>query len=224
MDGARLAHSVRLLLIADHTVVGAGLQRMLVAESDIDVVGVARTVPTGAQLAATTQPTVVLVDLHSPTLEDVRRVAEVLRVVPTCKLLLLADTPDEHRICAGIQAGAIGCVLKSDPPTTLIAAIHLAARDESVLPTAVVTALVRQSVAQVGPAIHRPAVVDTERLSDRERVVLALVAQGHSNRVIADTLVISTDTVKNHITHILGKLAVADRKQAVARARELGLL
>jgi DNA-binding NarL/FixJ family response regulator len=198
---------IRVLVVDDHAVVRQGLAQLLGSADDVDVVGTAGDGDEAVELVTSTAPDVVLMDLSMPGVDGVeatRRIGEGARVV------VLTSFADERRIVDALDAGACGYILKDATPDEVLAAVRAAAAGDVPLdPKAARVLLERRRVG--GPA---------RRLSDREREVLALVAEGLANKQIARRLSITERTVKAHLTNIFQQLGVTDRTQAALWARD----
>jgi DNA-binding NarL/FixJ family response regulator len=198
---------IRVLVVDDHAVVRQGLAQLLGSADDVDVVGTAGDGDEAVELVTSTAPDVVLMDLSMPGVDGVeatRRIGEGARVV------VLTSFADERRIVDALDAGACGYILKDATPDAVLAAVRAAAAGDVPLdPKAARVLLERRRVG--GPA---------RRLSDREREVLALVAEGLANKQIARRLSITERTVKAHLTNIFQQLGVTDRTQAALWARD----
>ena len=205
---------IRVLLVDDQVLFREALQTLLATQPSIEVVGEAGDGETALKLAAEHRPDVVLMDVEMPILDGVQATRRLLAAQPASRVLLLTTFDDDQYVIEGLRAGAIGYLLKDTPAKKLIEALEMAARGEMFLPPAIAAKVVAQ--------VTRPTL--PEPLTAREIDILRLIAQGRNNREIADTLVIGEGTVKNHITNILGKLAVRDRTQAVLKAQELRLV
>ncbi len=214
---------ISVLLVDDQALFREGLEMLLSVQPDIQVVGQASNGLEAVNLAEELQPDVVLMDLRMPKLGGVAATQRLLKACPESRVLVLTTFNDDEDIFKGLRAGAVGYLLKDVSAEKLTEAIRAAARGESVLQPAVATKVVSQfsRLAKQVPK-HRDPLI--EPLSDREQEVLALIAEGQTNREIAETLFIAYGTVKNHVTSILSKLNVRDRTQAALKARELGML
>ena len=177
------------------------------------------------RLAAALSPDVVLMDLRMPVLDGVAATRRLSAALPGCKVIVLTTFDDDEYIFEGLRAGALGYVLKDVASDVLFEAVRAAARGESVLQPSVAAKVVAQFARLADRSTRsQPARSLVEPLSERELEVLALIAEGKSNKEIAAVLYIAEGTVKNHVTNILGKLGVRDRTQAALRAHELGLI
>ena len=206
--------SVTVLVVDDHPVVRSGLRALLSAQAELEVVGEAASGEEAVELAAALRPDVVLCDLRlGAGMDGVATTAALRGPVDGPAVLILTTYDHDADIVRAVEAGAAGYLLKDAGTEDIVAAVHAAAADASVLSadlTARVVATMRQGV--------RP------RLSEREHDVLVLVASGLTNKAIARELLISQATVKTHLLHAYAKLGVDSRTGAVTRAREWGVL
>jgi DNA-binding NarL/FixJ family response regulator len=216
---------VRILLADDQALFRAGLRTLLSTQRDFEIVGEAANGEEALRLAQEWCPDVVLMDLRMPVLDGVAATRRLCAVRPDCQVIILTTFDDDEYIYEGLRAGALGYMLKDADPEVLFQAIRAASRGEAVLQPSVAAKVVAQfaRMAEQTPSPSSPQPL-IEPLSDREREVLAHIAQGKTNREIASALFITEGTVKNHVTNILGKLGVRDRTQAALKAKELGLL
>jgi DNA-binding NarL/FixJ family response regulator len=175
------------------------------------------------RLAVQNQPHVILMDLRMPVLDGVSATRRLKETLPNCKVIVLTTFDDDDLVFDGLRAGAVGYLLKDVSSEKLVEAIHAAARGEYFLQPSI-TAKVMAEFSRTTRSIQASGSPLAEPLSTRELEILRLVANGLSNKEIADSLVIAEGTVKNHLTSILSKLEARDRMQAVIKARELGLI
>lgn len=205
---------IRLLLAEDHPVVRVGLERLLANVDDIEVVGTAANGAEAVELCARLRPDVVLMDLSMPVLGGVEATAQIDAAHDgAISVVVLTSFSDRERVLAALDAGASGYLLKDADPDELIRGIRAAARGEApIAPKAAREVLATRSERRSGP-----------ELSQREREVLALLAEGLPNKQIALRLAISEKTVKAHLTSIFGQLGVTDRYQAALWAQRHGL-
>jgi DNA-binding NarL/FixJ family response regulator len=202
---------IRVLAADDHPLALAGLRQLLGSLDDIALVGAAASGDEAVRLAAAHDPDVVLMDLEMPDKDGIQATRELLAHRPQTAVVVLTSFSDRERILAALDAGAVGYLLKDVEPDELAKAIHAAARGQAPLhPQAARELLVRRH--------SRPP-----QLSAREEEVLALVAQGLPNKLIARRLSISERTVKGHLTRIFERIGVTDRTQAALWARDHGL-
>jgi len=215
--------SIKILLVDDQALFREGLRTLLSVHSDLQVVGEAGNGEEAIRLVRTHLPTVVLMDLQMPVLDGVTATRRLKAEHPECRVIILTTFDDDDNVFEGLRAGAVGYLLKDAPSEKLAEAIRLAARGESFLQPSVAAKVVAEFARLSGDTrAHTPPLI--EPLSEREHEILALIANGASNREIAKRLFLAEGTVKNHITNILGKLGVRDRTQAALKAREMRLI
>ncbi len=215
---------VRVLLVDDQALFREALATLLSVRDDIEVVGEAANGDEALRRAADLEPDVALMDLRMPVLDGIAATRRLRVEQPHVRVIALTTFDDDEDVFAALRAGAVGYLLKDVSSARLVEAILAASRGESVLQPSVaakVVARFAQLPADDGQPRPQPLVVP---LSERELEVVRLLAEGHSNREIADALFLAEGTVKNHVTNVLGKLGVRDRTQAALRARALGLL
>jgi DNA-binding NarL/FixJ family response regulator len=200
---------IRVLLAEDHAVVRGGLLQLLGDLDEMDVVGAATGGAEAVELAAEHQPDVVLMDLEMPGMDGIEATRRIRAADPEINVVVLTAFSDRGRILDAIDAGAVGYLLKDAEPDELIRGLQAAARGESPLAPKAAQALVAARAEQQG---------DPE-LTPREREVLALLADGLPNKLIARRLDISEKTVKAHLTSIFQRIGVTDRTQAALWAQ-----
>ena len=214
---------IRILIADDHALFREGLQALLMAIPDIEVVGEAATGEEAIEQAEALQPDVVLMDINMPGVKGIEATRRILHTSPTIGVIVVTMLEDDASVFAAMRAGARGYVLKGAHHDEMLQAIRAVASGQALFGPAIATRLMNffQSLG----AVPRPSLLAQvfPELTDREREVLQLIAQGLNNSQIAERLVISPKTVRNHITSIFSKLQVADRAQAIIRAREAGL-
>jgi DNA-binding NarL/FixJ family response regulator len=211
---------VRVLLVDDDDLMRAGLRSVLASDETIEVVGEAEDGRVAADRVRESRPDVVLMDIRMPNLDGVSATREVLACSPDVKVVVLTTFEQDDYIFDALSAGASAFLLKRTKPEELIAAIHTVAEGDSLLSPSVTRRVIDRMATQPSPAVRSERL---ERLTPRELEVLEQVAQGLSNREIADTFVIEESTVKTHVKRILMKLALRDRVQAVIFAYESGV-
>jgi DNA-binding NarL/FixJ family response regulator len=211
--------SIRVLVADDQAMVRAGFRMLLSGEDDIDVVAEANNGLEAVDKATRFHPTVILMDIRMPQLDGLEATRRILAADNTARVLILTTFDLDEYVYEALRAGASGFVLKDDPPEQLLAAIRVVANGEALLSPAITKRVIKQ-FARI-PRLEPPRQLD--ELTERELDVFRLIARGLSNAEIARELYISDTTVKTHITHILMKLNLRDRVQAVVLAYETGL-
>jgi DNA-binding NarL/FixJ family response regulator len=211
--------SIRVLVADDQSMVRAGFRMLLSSQEDIEVVAEASNGLEALEKAARFRPTVVLMDIRMPELDGLEATRRILASDETARILILTTFDLDEYVYEALRAGASGFVLKDDPPEQLLAAIRIVAGGEALLSPAVTKRVIKQFTRIPRPAPPRRL----EELTERELDVFRLIARGLSNAEIGQELYISDTTVKTHITHILQKLDLRDRVQAVVLAYETGL-
>jgi DNA-binding NarL/FixJ family response regulator len=213
---------VRVLICDDQAVVREGLAAILSTDSEIEVVGLAENGRQALGLLEETQPDVVLMDLKMPVLNGVQATSRLRRDYPDIQVLVLTTYADDRWLFDAIRAGASGYLLKDTRRDELIAAVKGTAAGKCFLDPSVAGKLIQQ-VAAPRPA-EPPCDAEVEPLTEREREVVSLLAEGHSNPEIARRLHLAPGTVRNYVSGILQKLGVADRTQAAIVALRRGLV
>ena len=211
--------SIRVLVADDQSMVRAGFRMLLTGEEDIEVVAEASNGREAVEKAARFHPTVVLMDIRMPELDGLEATSRILADDDAARVLILTTFDLEEYIYEALRAGASGFVLKDDPPEQLIAAIRTVAAGDALLSPAITTRVIKQFTRIPRPTPPK----ELQELSARELDVFRLIARGLSNGEIAQELYISDTTVKTHVTHILQKLNLRDRVQAVVLAYQTGL-
>jgi len=211
--------TIRVLIADDHQLFRDGLKALLLSAPDTEVVGEAATGREAIQMAAESQPDVILMDLQMPDMDGIEATRRIADTSPQINVLMVTMFEDDQSVFAAMRAGARGYVLKGAKHDEMLRAIRAVGSGEAIFSPSIAARLVSFFAASrsVIPAEAFP------ELTDREREVLDLMARGDSNADIARALTISIKTVRNHVSNIFGKLQVADRAQAVIRAREAGL-
>jgi DNA-binding NarL/FixJ family response regulator len=204
---------IRVVIADDHAVVRAGLAQLLATFTDVELVGAAANGDEAVSLAAERTPDVVLMDLEMPVLDGIEATRRIRAAQPEVAVVVLTSFSDRERILSALDAGAAGYLLKDAEPDALARAIDAAARGEAPLDPKAARALLSARRSS-GP---------TEALSGREREVLAMVAEGLPNKIIAQQLAISEKTVKAHLTSVYRQIGVTDRTQAALWAQRHGV-
>ena len=207
---------VKVMIVDDHAIVREGLIMLLSEEAEIEVVGEARNGVEALTHIDQLQPNVVLMDLVMPEMDGIATTTQIRQKHPNCQVLVLTSFAEDQRVPDAIQAGAIGYLLKDVLKADLLRAIHAAARGEPTLHPEAQRQLMQQVITPTSPNL-------LETLTEREMDVLRLIAQGHSNKEIANVLHLTEGTVKGYVSTVLGKLQVADRTQAALYAVKHGI-
>jgi DNA-binding NarL/FixJ family response regulator len=211
--------SIRVLVVDDQSMVRAGFRMLLGGEDDIEVVAEASNGLEAVEKAARFGPTVVLMDIRMPELDGLEATRRILAADRSARILILTTFDLDEYVYETLRAGASGFVLKDDPPEQLLAAIRTVAAGEALLSPGVT----RRVIARFTRMPHQDAPPELGDLTERELEVFRLLARGLSNAEIGQELFISETTVKTHVTHILQKLGLRDRVQAVVLAYQTGL-
>jgi DNA-binding NarL/FixJ family response regulator len=213
---------IRVLIADDQALVRAGFHAILESQDDIEVAGEAADGQEAVELAREVRPDVVLMDIRMPGLDGLEATRRLLRDNGAAKVLMLTTFDLDEYLYEAMRAGASGFLLKDVPRDQLINAVRTVAVGDALLAPALVRRLVEDFVRRPPPGTRVPA--EVEELSERELDVLKLLARGLSNSEIAKALFVSETTVRTHVTHILSKLRLRDRVQAVVLAYESGLV
>ena len=213
---------IRLLIADDHTLFREGLRAILGTQSDIEIVGEAANGAQAVQLAASQLPDVILMDLQMPEMNGIAATEKILDANPHIGIIVLTMLEEDDSVFAAMRTGARGYVLKGADKAEMLRAIQAVAAGEALFGPAIAKRLMNffqnvRGIKQLAPPRAFPA------LTEREIQVLDLIARGDNNTEIAEKLFLSPKTVSNHISNIFSKLQVADRAQAIVRARQAGL-
>ena len=203
---------ISVLVAEDHSVMRGGLVELLSVADDLEVVGTASNGAEAIELAADRRPDVVLMDISMPDVDGIRATRSIVEARPEARVVMLTAFSDRDRVVSALDAGAIGYLLKDSEPQEVLEAVRAAARGDAPLaPRAARQLLAARSEEQRAD------------LSKREREVLALVAEGLPNKLIARRLEISEKTVKTHLTSVFQRIGVSDRTQAALWAQRHGI-
>lgn len=215
--------SIRILVVDDQALVRSGLRLILETETDITVIGEAGDGREAVESARRMRPDVVLMDIRMPVMDGIEATRRLIEagLDPEPRVLILTTFDLDEYVYAAIRAGASGFLLKDAPPDDLIHAIRVVARGEALLAPTVTRRLIEEFASRPQPEAQPEGMGE---LTERELEVLRRLAAGLSNAEIADVLFVSEATVKTHISHILTKLDLRDRVQAVVVAYESGLV
>lgn len=212
---------IRILLADDHTILRAGLRMMLNAQPDMDVIGEAQDGRQALQEVQRLQPDVVLMDITMPDMNGIEATKQIKRMQPDVKILVLTMHEHDEYVFQALRAGASGYMLKEALDTELITAIHVIKSGQFYLSPTAQSVVVGDYLQRVRTGEERDSY---SSLTEREREILKLVAEGHTNNQIAERLVISPKTVDTHRTHIMDKLNLHSRAELVKYAMRRGLL
>ena len=214
---------IRILIADDHALFREGLRALFAALPDIDVVGEANDGAVAMTQVDALQPEVVLMDINMPGVNGIEATRRILSAHPNLGIIMVTMLEDDASVFSAMRAGARGYVLKGAHHDEILQAIRAVAAGQAVFGPAIAARMMNffQGLNAI-PRLGNIAQAFPE-LTEREREVLTLIAQGVSNKEIAEKLFISMKTVSNHITNIFSKLQVADRAQAIIRARDAGL-
>jgi DNA-binding NarL/FixJ family response regulator len=207
--------TIRILLVEDQTLMRQGLKTILNLEPGLKVVGEAGDGEMGARLALELRPNIILMDVQLPGASGVEATAAICGAWPEAKVIILTTFDRDDYVFQGVRAGALGYLLKDTPADELIDTIRRVHAGEVLIQPMIASRALRE--------LARPQTNPLTVLSEREREVLVLLAQGVSNRDIAEKLVITEGTAKAHVSNILGKLQAENRTQAAIIARRYGL-
>jgi DNA-binding NarL/FixJ family response regulator len=209
---------IRVLIADDHPVFRDGLRALVESAPDLDLAGEATTGVEAVDLAASGQPAVILMDLRMPDLSGIEATRQIVAADPSIGILIVTMSEDDESLFAAMRAGARGYIPKDAERAQILSAIRATALGEAVF-----GASIARRVADFFAAPRSPAAGAFPDLTERENEILELIAQGRSNGDIATRLGIAPKTVRNHVANVFNKLQVADRAQAIVRAREAGL-
>lgn len=212
---------IRILLADDHTILRAGLRMMLNAQPDMEVIGEAQD---GRQAINTTmnlQPDIVLMDITMPDMNGIEATRQIKRVAPEVKVLVLTMHENDEYVFQALRAGASGYILKEAADTELITALHVLRSGQFYLSPSAQSVIVGDYLQRVHTGEEKDSY---NNLTEREKEILKLVAEGYTNNQIAERLVISPKTVDTHRTHVMDKLNLHSRAELVKYAMRRGLL
>ncbi|MCX6082033.1 MAG: response regulator transcription factor [Chloroflexi bacterium] len=214
---------IRLMIADDHKLFREGLKALLSITDDIEIVAEAGDGQMAFELFTTIQPDVILMDINMPGLNGMQVTQQIQAKYPNTGIIMLTMLEDDASVFAAMRAGARGYLLKGADPSEMLAVIRAVAEGQALFGPAIAARLMNYfrdlSTQLASPHLETPF----PELSERELEVLKLISQGQNNQEIAQKLVLSPKTVRNHITSIFSKLQVADRAQAIVRARQAGL-
>ena len=215
---------IRVVLVDDQKLMRDGIATILGNDPGIDVVGSAADGAAALEVVTSTSPDVVCMDVEMPVMDGIEATRRICAAPGSPQVIMLTTFDREDYLLRALQAGAVGFLLKTGSPEQLIAGIRTVAEGEGLLAPEMTRALIRHAVESLESQPDAAASAVDDLLSARERDVLVQVAKGLSNTEIAEQLFISAATVKTHISHVLTKLDLRNRAQAVAYAYESGLM
>lgn len=213
------ADPLKVLIADDHTIFRDGLRTLLESATGTVVAGEAASGEEAVALAESLQPDVVIMDIEMPGVNGIEATRRIVHHSPHIRILIVTMHEDDHMVFKAMRAGALGYVLKGAKHAEMLRAIRAVGHGEAIFSPEIATRMM-EYFSNLKP-LKIPRVLP--ELTDREREVLDLIARGHRNPEIAEELIVSPKTVSNHISNIFSKLQVADRAQAILRAREAGL-
>ena len=213
--------TIRVILADDERLVRSGLRMIIDAEPDLSIVAEAADGSEAIDAARRVPADVVLMDVRMPNMDGLTATRRIVETAPRPRVIVLTTFDLDEYVFEALRAGASGYLLKDAPERELIAAIHVASDGGSILAAPLTRRLIERFAAIPDPAVLRP---ELERLTPRETEVLELIARGLSNAEIAAELVVTEHTAKTHVAHILDKLGLRDRVQAVILAYESGVI
>ena len=213
---------IRVLIADDQALVRAGFRAILEGQDDLEVVGEAADGGEAVTIARELRPDVVLMDVRMPDVDGIEATRRVLQDGDAPRVLMLTTFDLDEYVYEAMKAGASGFLLKDAPRDQLVGAVRTVAAGDALLAPALVRRLIEDFVRRPGPGERLPAELD--ELTERELEVFTLIARGRANAEIAAVLFVSEATVRTHVTHILSKLGLRDRVQAVVLAYETGLV
>jgi DNA-binding NarL/FixJ family response regulator len=214
---------IQVLIADDHLFYREGVRTLLQGVPDIEVVSEAATGDDAITQAAQLQPHVILMDIKMPGLNGIEATRRIQHTSSHIGVLVVTMFEDDDSVFAAMRAGARGYLLKDADQDELVQAVRAVSRGQAIFSPAIAQRLIQYFAVLPSQAAHAGPPLVFPELTDREREVLALIARGDSNAAIAHRLVLSIKTVQNHVSNIFSKLQVADRAQAIVRARAAGL-
>ncbi len=214
MNGDKL----RVLVADDHPLFRDGIRTLVMTSADMELVGEAETGDQAVKMAEETQPDVVLMDIQMPGINGIEAARQIVHASPHIAVLMVTMFDDDHSVFSAMRAGARGYVLKGARHDELLRAILAVGNGEAIFSPVLAARMMTFFAGMRTSPLHI-----FPELSEREREILDLIAQGYKNPEISERLVLSPKTVRNHVSNILSKLQVADRAEAILKARAAGL-
>jgi two-component system, NarL family, response regulator NreC len=214
-----VAKPIRVLIADDHTIVRSGVRLLLEAEIDIEVIGEALEGNQAVELSASLKPDVVLMDIAMPGMDGLEATRQIKSRFPEIQVLVLTMHRSDEYFFEILEAGASGYLLKGADTSDLVKAVRFVHRGEVFLYPTMAQKLLREFFNRSQPSSSYES-----KLSPREKEILRLVADGYSNKEIAEKLVVSSSTVHSHLSNLMGKLELSSRRELIQYARKQGLL
>lgn len=215
--------AIKVLIVDDHTLFRKGLVNVLERQDGIDVVGEAKDGEEGVELARSTHPDVVLMDVQMPGQGGVATATAIREILPDTRVIMLTVSEEDTDLFSAVKAGARGYLVKNVEPEHLVKAIRLVHKGESVMPHGMASKVLNE-FSRIAKRADEPEKPESKPLTPREKEILQLLAKGGSNKEIAAHLCLSEQTVKIHLKNILKKLHMNNRIQAAIYAHQEGLV
>lgn len=214
---------IQVIIVDDHPMFRGGLRALLTTDPGMEVVGEANDAETAITLVEQLQPDVVIMDIQLPAISGIEATRRVQDMSPHIGILVVTMFEDDYSVFAAMRAGARGYVLKDANEDDILRAIRSIARGEAIFSPTIARRVMDYFAATSSTELKAVPRRSFPELTERERELLNLIARGESNTQIAETLVVSPKTVRNHISSIFSKLQVAGRAEAIIKARDAGL-
>lgn len=214
---------IKLMIADDHRLFREGIKALLAVTDDIEIVGEAEDGESALARCQELQPDVILMDINMPGLNGIRASEQILQIQPQTRIIMLTMLEDDASVFNAMRVGARGYLLKGADPNEVLSVIRAVAEGQALFGPAIATRLMNYFKELGSKSGSTETLTLFPELTERELEILRLISQGLNNPEIAQKLVLSPKTVRNHITNIFSKLQVADRAQAIVRAREAGL-
>ena len=213
--------TIKVVLVDDQAMVRAGFRMILECEPDVAVAGEAENGAQAVDVVVRVLPDVVLMDIQMPVMDGLEATRRIMSGPASARVIILTTFERDEYVFEALRSGASGFLLKNAPPEELVHAVRVVANGDGLLAPSVTRRIIEESSTRPARLDRGP---DLERLTDREREVLRLLASGMSNAELAEELYVGEGTVKTHVSNVLSKLALRDRVQAVVFAYESGLV
>lgn len=214
---------IRLMIADDHKLFREGIKALLAVTDDIEIIGEAEDGDSALRISQELQPDIILMDINMPRLNGIQATERILEKLPQTRIVMLTMLEDDASVFNAMRVGARGYLLKGADPQEVLSVIRAVAEGQALFGPTIATRLMNYFKELGTRSTVSSANTPFPELTERELEVLRLISQGLNNQEITQKLVLSSKTVRNHITNIFSKLQVADRAQAIVRAREAGL-